>query len=473
MIETYYQVSQISEAIELLGQLNGKAKIVAGATDLWLEIKNGGHKEITSLIDISRVGGLDEISLDENGIVHIRALATHAHCVKSDIIKQYAFCLYQACKSVGSPQIRNRGTVVGNVVTSSPANDTISALMALDATLVAVSADGTRSISVGEFFTGVRKNLLKTNEIITEITFRGLEQKNAFSFFIKQGLRKAQAISVLNLAVTCQFDHAESVQDMRIAFGSLAPTVVRARKAEEYAKGKDLKDLDLEELAQKAVESISPIDDIRSTSSYRHKMASLLLKRGLADAIAQLGKTPQESTREVILWGKQATTFVPLKNKKVADRSSELHFQLNGKECAAHYQPGQSLLDTIREQAGLTGAKEGCGEGECGACTVFMDGVAVLACLVPAARAQIATIETIEYLSQGQSNSHLQESFIQENAVQCGYCTPGFIMSATKLLEEINDPTLDEIKTAISGNLCRCTGYYKIVNAIQKAAEAS
>jgi carbon-monoxide dehydrogenase medium subunit len=473
MVEKYYQVRQVAEAVQLLDELKGKAKIVAGATDLWLEIKNGGHKGLESLIDISRIQGLDQITLDEKGNVHIHALATHAHCVKSEILKKYAACLYQACRSVGSPQIRNRGTVAGNVVTSSPANDTISALMALDATLVAVSAGGTRQIPIVEFFTGVRKNVLKPDELITEIVFRGLDPDNSFSFFTKQGLRKAQAISVLNLSVVCQLDPAGKIGDMRIAFGSLAPTVVRARQAEEYARGKTLQQLDLEELTKRAVESISPIDDIRSTSSYRHKMAAILLKRGLTAKMAHPEAESLEGERAVTLWGKQKSTYSPLAQKFIDDPNSAIHFQVNGKACMAKYHPGQSLLDIIRDQAGLTGSKEGCGEGECGACTVFMDGVAVLACLIPSARAQNARIETIEYLSQGQGISRLQECFIQENAVQCGYCTPGFLMSATKLLEEISDPTLDEIKTAISGNLCRCTGYYKIVNAIQKAAESS
>jgi aerobic-type carbon monoxide dehydrogenase small subunit (CoxS/CutS family) len=102
-----------------------------------------------------------------------------------------------------------------------------------------------------------------------------------------------------------------------------------------------------------------------------------------------------------------------------------------------------------------------------------MDGVAVLACLIPAQRAEGTIIETIEYLSTNDKLNKMQNAFVEENAVQCGFCTPGFIMSATKLLEEIADPSEDEIKTAISGNLCRCTGYYKILKAIEKAAEMS
>ena len=144
---------------------------------------------------------------------------------------------------------------------------------------------------------------------------------------------------------------------------------------------------------------------------------------------------------------------------------------VNGENVTVEGANGKTLLRMLREDLGLTGSKAGCEEGECGSCTVWLDGIATLACLTPAPRAHGARVQTIEDLSEEGEIHPVQQAFVDEDAVQCGYCTPGFVMSAANLLEERSRPTREQIETALSGNICRCTGYYNIIRAVEKAAE--
>lgn len=148
-----------------------------------------------------------------------------------------------------------------------------------------------------------------------------------------------------------------------------------------------------------------------------------------------------------------------------------LHITVNGKSMEKLVDPSLLLVDFLRRDLGLVGAKIGCGEGTCGTCTVIMNGRAIRSCVIPIMRAENAVIETIEGISKGEILHPLQEEFIKKGAVQCGFCTPGMIMSAKALLDKNNNPTPEEVRKALHGNLCRCTGYVKIEEAILAAAE--
>jgi carbon-monoxide dehydrogenase small subunit len=149
----------------------------------------------------------------------------------------------------------------------------------------------------------------------------------------------------------------------------------------------------------------------------------------------------------------------------------KVRINLNGNWVEGETSPDRLLLDFLRDDLGLTGTKKGCEEGECGACTVIMNGKTVLSCLTPALKADGAEILTVEGVARGENLHPLQEAFWEEGAVQCGYCTPGMLLSARVLLDENPAPSVEEVKEAISGNLCRCTGYSKIIRAIQVASE--
>jgi carbon-monoxide dehydrogenase medium subunit len=466
MWKHYYNVASIQETLKILAQHKENCRIIAGGTDLMLELERKTRVGIDTLVDISRVLDLDQITLDEKNNIHIGPTVTHNHCVSSKLINEYAFPLAQACWNIGSPQIRNRGTVFGNVVTASPANDTIPALMALGASLVLQSENGIRTVSIEEFYVGVRKTVLQPDEMVIDIFFPAL-QPDQRGIFIKNALRKAQAISVVNICFVISFDNS-IISSARITLGSVAPTVVHAEKAEKFLIGKELSFDAINQAADLIVESIKPIGDLRSSVEYRTEIVHIIANRGLKQLA---NKISRESLPEnpPLLWGKQEKYNVGA-SSTIFEPNTPIETTINGKIYSFSSGQQKSLLRLLREDAKLIGTKEGCAEGECGACTVFLDGKAVMSCLVPAPRAHNAIITTIESISDGSNLHKVQQAFIDEGAVQCGYCTPGFIMSAVKLLEENQNPTNQQIKLAITGNLCRCTGYYKIISAIEKAS---
>jgi len=149
----------------------------------------------------------------------------------------------------------------------------------------------------------------------------------------------------------------------------------------------------------------------------------------------------------------------------------EINLTVNKKHYTLSVNPLKPLINVIREDIGLTGTKSGCGKGECGACTLLLNGKPVTSCIIPAAQANNADIVTTEGIGSEEKLHPIQESFVEEGAVQCGFCTPGMIISSYALLKKNSNPTEDEIKEAISGNLCRCTGYTKIIQAVKKASK--
>lgn len=442
---------------------------LAGGTDLLVDLHRGGPGDPVNVVDVTAIAGFTEIA-DGGDHYRLAGGVRHNQVIQHDGLVESCLPLAQACLEVGSAQLRNRATIAGNLATASPANDTISALMALDATVeisrLANDDIERQRVPVSDFFTGFRQTVLESGDLITAIEVPKLASSQR-GIWVKLGLRRAQAISVVHAGIVVSFADDSgtdsTVTAARLAMGSVAPTVVLVPDVDEVLTGRSLTTEAIAAAAAAAARAVTPISDGRATADYRVEVISVLLERSLA-AIA--------SGQHGSMWPEAPPTLsTPAELSEAASApnavlaaNDEITITLNGASHTAGH-GGENLLDHVRDHCGSTGMKEGCGEGECGACTMLLDGAAVMSCLVSAAQADGATVDTIEGLDHP-----IQQAFVDDFAVQCGFCIPGFLMSGARLLDEVDDPSNDQISHALAGNLCRCTGYYPIIEAVRDAA---
>ncbi len=465
MWHTYFTPGSIKDALALLED-HPEARITAGATDIMREI-DSGVSDPPVIIDISRIPELDKIAVDDTGILHIGPCVTHNQVATATICRDSALPLAHACSQVGSAQIRNRGTIAGNIMTASPAADTPPALMVLGAEVeLSSKARGKRVVGVNDFYFGLRQVAAAKDEIITDIRVPLLKNDQR-GCFLKLADRKAMGIAIVNVAAVINIDADGSVAHAAIALGSVAPTAVRAFEAERALECQPLTDESIEQAARLAVQAGRPITDSRASAEYQKWMVHVLTSRTLNYLRAEQHEMGS---------GVMATLSVPHQKKisaggfQHAETSRDvIELTVNGQHYQVEGASGKSLVHLLRDDLGLIGTKKGCGEGRCGACTVSLDGQAVMSCLVPAPRAHQSTIWTVESLAQNGQMDILQESFHHLSAVQCGYCTPGILMSGYMLMRELAEADTETIKNALAGNLCRCTGYKRYIAAVEDA----
>lgn len=451
---SYRRPVSLGEALQLLGQYGADARVVSGGTDVLVELQRG-VKPTKTLIDITALNELRGIRREGDEIV-IGGLATHNDVIASRDCRDALLPLAQACAEVGAPQIRTRGTLAGNIVTASPANDTIVPLVMLGATVVLRSARGERSVDVADFFTGFRTTVAQPDELVTAVRVRALDAASR-GVFLKMGLRRAQAISVISAAARVRLS-GERVAEAAIALGCVAPTIVRLPKTEAFLVGKALDEATIARAAQLGLSEIAPIGDVRGSKEYRRDAVAVYIEECL-QRIAGNDCTHGLASDPVLLdTGERSAKELPF--------DGAIRATINGEERVLKNAQTKTLLNALREDAQLTGSKEGCAEGECGACTVWIDGQAVMSCLTPAPQIHGKSVTTIEGLADGDRLHPLQQAYIDNAAVQCGFCIPGMLMAGAKSLQEHPDATLEQHQCAISGNLCRCTGYRKILDAM-------
>ena len=284
----YFQVKTIHEAHTILEKFQGKARIIAGGTDLLIQIRKK-EVELEALVDITRIPGLDAIKL-EDGFIKIGALVTHSQLVHSPLIQENALTLREGALRLGSPQIRNLGTVAGNIVSGQPGADTAIPLLALNAAVKVVTKEGERTIPLTEFFIDTGKTAVDSSrEMISEIFFPSLT-KGETSISLRLARRKALALPILTTSIVLSADlDKERFNYVRIALGPVAPIPFRAKEAENLLASAPIMDEVIKEAAQKAAQESNPRDSLlRGGAEYRKEMVANLVERGIRKGLERL-----------------------------------------------------------------------------------------------------------------------------------------------------------------------------------------
>ena len=277
----YFAPQKIEEALEILSQYGKEIKVIAGGTDLLIQYYDRLY-EVGTWLDLKNIKELKEIKIHQNQ-VEIGAMVTHAQLEKSEDIKKYFPVLSQAAADIGSPQIRNRGTIGGNIVNASPAGDLLSPLMAYDAQFKLLSLQKEALISAEEFFIGPKKTLLEPAQLLTRI-FLSLPSERTYGSWIKIGKRKALIIATITLALVVEMaEDNKTIKDVRTCLGSVAPTPIEIKEIREKMIGKNFSQLDFNQLGQIVEDKISPIDDIRGTREYRKNVAKNIMINALEE----------------------------------------------------------------------------------------------------------------------------------------------------------------------------------------------
>ncbi|MDR3573176.1 MAG: FAD binding domain-containing protein [Anaerolineaceae bacterium] len=463
----YMEASTVEEALAELTRYQGKARILAGGTDLMVMMKMERVRPEV-LINISKIPGLNEIKELPDGSISIGALtAIHTLAVHPLVRTRYPG-LAEAAGSFGSTQIEMMGTIGGNICNGSPAADTPPALLALCAQVILVSQTGKRFMPLEQFFLGPGKTALQPGEMLAEVTLPA-PQVGSTSVFLK-ATRVVADLAKASLAVSIT-RQGERISSCRVAMGSVAPTPLLLPKVADVLVGRIFSADLLAEAGKLIAQAISPIDDVRSSAWYRRQIANVMLQ----DALTSAWGRAEEGAKQInwqSLSKVEDKTFVYAHSQKSGERQ-EIELKVNGRKTRVWVAANELLLNVLRGKLELTGTKYACGIGECSACTVQIDGKPMLSCLILAVSAVGKEIKTVEGLQDPDTAEldPVQEAFIDNTAFQCGYCTPGILMTTKALLSETPKPSEDEVRHYLRGNTCRCTGYASIVRAVLDAAE--
>lgn len=472
-LRRYCRPRDLAEALDALAAGGARARAVAGGNDVLRELRIV-PQPTEVLVDLGRVAELGTgIETGADGTLRLGALVTHQDIIESPLIEQVAPLLAEACRCVGSPSLRRRATLVGNVVSGRARSDTLCALVALGATVEIASPAGKRKVNALDLDASSPR--IARDEIVTALSLAAppADRRWAYVRFApRAGMTPARVCS----ALVVELDSNLVVDGARIVAAGRNHGRRRLHEVEQLLLGRRLDGSLIDgPLIEEASRCARESSDLHSAETYERRLVGVAVARGLR----RLLETPPPATA--------AGSAAPARRKAFAVESGParldltaaptLSAQVNGAAVEAPLRSGPRLIDWLRGDLELTGTKEACGEGACGSCTVLLDGAATLSCLVPATAAEGATITTVEGLGCGEPHAEplhalhpLQQAMLDHGAVQCGFCTPGFLMAAVALLAADPAPDAARIDDALGGNLCRCTGYRAIVEAIESVS---
>ena len=373
----------------------------------------------------------------KNGQVEIGALVRHAQAERSAEIARHAPLIASAMPQIGHPAIRNRGTIGGSIAFADPAAELPACLLALAGEVDVAGPQGQRTVAADDFFKGLFETALAPRDVLTAIRVPAATASSRFGF--AEFARRHGDYAMVGLAAAARAD-GKRLGDVRLAYFGVGSTPVRARHAETALAGGDV-DAAVGALAK----DLEPPDDVQAAGAV---------------------KTP--SRRRAAAARRQRAHGGPV----MSAHAHDITVTVNGDDVRERVDARTTLVDFLRETLALTGSHVGCEHGVCGACTVRVDGVVVRGCLMLAVQCDGGRVDTIEGVADSGELADLQQAFVARNALQCGYCTPGMLLTAQELLKGGGVPSREKIRAHISGNYCRCTGYQAIVDAVEAVAQA-
>ena len=473
----YSKAESVDEAVSLLALHRGDAKLLAGGQSL-VPMLNFRLVQPSLLVDVNHIPGLSGID-EGDGRVTFGALVRHRQIEISETVRERFPVLRAAARHVAHLAIRNRGTLGGSLAHAGPAAELPMAALLLDATMEASGPAGSRRIAAREFFRSALSTDLGDAEMLTRVELPLLPPGTGWGF--EEVARRAGDFALAAAAATLTLDGG-TVSEVRLAVMGAHDTPLRIPAAEALLAGEPASRDAMDAAARVARNAVEPHDDLHASASFRRHLVEVLARRALESAArrAREGTGREEPGREGTgrepgraRGGRERRGGAGRAEGRPPSTHRTIRLRVNGTVFEREVAPRRLLADFLREELGLTGTHVGCEHGVCGACTVLFDGDSARSCLTLAVQADGGKVETVEGLGTIDELHPLQRAFREHHALQCGFCTPGMLMTAIDLLRKHPSPSETEIRDGLSGNLCRCTGYEHIVRAVRSAATAA